>query len=366
MLYPVLLLITASALWAVIHRLHQHRFRDAAALMFIYVAACINIAITNYLYSYDGVNLGAYFIQALFSCMIVPAIYIYFSRQAGRKMLTRSTIAMLCLIMVLFIPNIIIDLSYSGTGALLCEGIHSHSLNIISNGRLRLSIPLESIIIISQLFICTRRILILAAQMKHYELKFSGTTKLFFIWTACTIGFIILYQCIPIHIWAMEPHRTCYFVFYTLLCCSGFTGAALNIDLHPIVTKEGNEKVQLDRFIQSNRDLASKVRELLGREDVYTRQGLVIDDVVGMLGTNRTYFTRMMRAEFGMSFTEYMHQVRVELCKKKLLESDASLEDIALETGFGSASNLSRVFKKETGECPDAWRIAHSTSRTQL
>lgn len=363
--YLILLPIVLAAASAIVHKVRKARYVEAGILLGILCVVSVNTVATMFLYGdarqsvmYSD-RVGFFLFQGLLSCFIVPALYVYFSQQTGRPLYNPTTITLLGLISLMAVPNLCVDLSYTGSGGGTYDVIRPHCLCIFSGGHNIFHFPIENIVVLLQTAFVVRRLLIYGRQMKRYELRYSLSMTLFFAWSAACVAFVIVYNSIPFEMWNQNSFAIVYCVACMLLGCVGFTGIAMNMDLHPILTLEEKEHVQMDNFIQANRQLAQKMRELLQDDSICMRQGLVIDDMVAMLGTNRTYFTRMMRAEFGMSFTDYIHQVRVERCKTLLETTDDSLEDIALATGFGSASNLSRVFKKLTQTTPDAYRVAH-------
>lgn len=67
------------------------------------------------------------------------------------------------------------------------------------------------------------------------------------------------------------------------------------------------------------------------------------------------YLERLL-AENGTSFTELLRDIRIYHARQLLLWSDAPIPIIAEQTGFSSPETFFRVFKKQTGYSPDAYR----------
>jgi transcriptional regulator GlxA family with amidase domain len=63
-------------------------------------------------------------------------------------------------------------------------------------------------------------------------------------------------------------------------------------------------------------------------------------------------FRRVFRATVG----EYVRRLRVDAAQRMLTNSDISLAQIALETGFADQSHLTRVFRRATGLTPKLYR----------
>jgi AraC-like DNA-binding protein len=54
----------------------------------------------------------------------------------------------------------------------------------------------------------------------------------------------------------------------------------------------------------------------------------------------------------------YLNRYRITQAKRLLRETDQSITEIALTVGFSDSSYFSRVFRRETGLSPDAFRRA--------
>jgi AraC-like DNA-binding protein len=67
-----------------------------------------------------------------------------------------------------------------------------------------------------------------------------------------------------------------------------------------------------------------------------------------------SYFTRAFRQSLGTAPHQWLLRLRVERAKEQLLNSDASLADIAVGCGFADQSHFTRVFAKQIGVGPRA------------
>jgi AraC-like DNA-binding protein len=68
------------------------------------------------------------------------------------------------------------------------------------------------------------------------------------------------------------------------------------------------------------------------------------------------HFLRVFKAATGETPHTFVIRLRVERARHLLLSRDWSVEFIALECGFASASHLGQAFRKLTGETPSAFR----------
>ena len=96
---------------------------------------------------------------------------------------------------------------------------------------------------------------------------------------------------------------------------------------------------------------------LMKDQELFKRSDLLITDVARMIGSNRTYVSMFLNKERGMSFSDYISGFRVEYAKH-LLDTDSSmnLAEISEKSGFASEATFYRVFKRVTGQTPNAYR----------
>ena len=83
---------------------------------------------------------------------------------------------------------------------------------------------------------------------------------------------------------------------------------------------------------------------------------LTLNIVANQVHLNASYFSTLFKKEMGMSFKEYLNQVRIEESKRLLANSSFSIIDIAVSVGFEDQSYFSKVFKKYTGITPKQFR----------
>lgn len=86
------------------------------------------------------------------------------------------------------------------------------------------------------------------------------------------------------------------------------------------------------------------------------RQGIGVEDLAGVAGLSRSYFTRRFTREVGVSPHQYLMDLRVREAARLLLQSDATLEGIAMNVGFCDGNHLCKSFKAATGMTPGAFR----------
>jgi len=80
------------------------------------------------------------------------------------------------------------------------------------------------------------------------------------------------------------------------------------------------------------------------------------DRMAEMVNLSPGYFSNLFRAEVGMSFSDYLIQVRIENAKSLLRRFELSVEAISKRCGFNSLAHFSRTFKDRCGLSPLKYR----------
>lgn len=68
------------------------------------------------------------------------------------------------------------------------------------------------------------------------------------------------------------------------------------------------------------------------------------------------YFCKTFRRSTGLTFTDYVARVRVEVVRQMLLDPNKRVSEAAFAAGFQSLSQFNRVFRRVSGESPSAYR----------
>jgi AraC family transcriptional regulator len=87
-------------------------------------------------------------------------------------------------------------------------------------------------------------------------------------------------------------------------------------------------------------------------------EDLTIADVAARVGVHPVHLARSFRRHFHCSPGEFIRFCRLERAADMLTRTDRPLSEIALESGFGDQSQLSRAFTRELGIAPAAYRSA--------
>ncbi len=87
-----------------------------------------------------------------------------------------------------------------------------------------------------------------------------------------------------------------------------------------------------------------------------TEYNLSLDLIAQKHQITSTYLCRLIRNYMGMGYKEYLVQLRMEAAKKMLAQSNDSVANICVKTGYNNVSHFIKVFQKYTGVTPAKYR----------
>ena len=79
---------------------------------------------------------------------------------------------------------------------------------------------------------------------------------------------------------------------------------------------------------------------------------LAIEDVAHLVGLHPAHLSREFRRWFQCTPGEYIRNLRVQLAKRRLAETDAPLAEVAYENGFSDQAHFSKAFRMNAGCTP--------------
>ena len=85
---------------------------------------------------------------------------------------------------------------------------------------------------------------------------------------------------------------------------------------------------------------------------------LLLEDVAVAFGYNRNYLCTLFKRQTGLSFVQYLTDVRVKMCCELLRTTNLNLDAIAQQCGLGDGVYLTKVFRKHMHVTPAAYRRA--------
>ena len=106
-----------------------------------------------------------------------------------------------------------------------------------------------------------------------------------------------------------------------------------------------------------------KIREFI---DGRISGRLLVSDLSSVLQMSEAHFSRLFKLSFGESPHAFILRRRLELAARLMLESAATLSDIALQCGFTDQAHLCKQFRQAVGQSPAAWRRAQRGAAPQI
>jgi signal transduction histidine kinase/DNA-binding LacI/PurR family transcriptional regulator/AraC-like DNA-binding protein len=112
--------------------------------------------------------------------------------------------------------------------------------------------------------------------------------------------------------------------------------------------------------LQRQRRLSSQTRRLVHRALAFMHEhyaeALSRDLIAAHVGVNENYLSECFQAEMGLAPMTYLTRYRISRARTLLEQSDAAITAIAIAVGFNDSAYFSRVFQREVGMSPRAYR----------
>lgn len=81
-----------------------------------------------------------------------------------------------------------------------------------------------------------------------------------------------------------------------------------------------------------------------------------LDSVARLLHVNKSYLSKRFKMEMGVTFTEYVNQLKINYARRMLAQSPVLVADLAVQLGFQNHSYFSKIFQQYTGTTPNLYR----------
>lgn len=113
--------------------------------------------------------------------------------------------------------------------------------------------------------------------------------------------------------------------------------------LNRLLTEENNSEPQI--VVKAKRFVNAHLEEKLS-----------LDAVASHVGVSPFYFCKLFKQATDMTLTEYVNRRRVEWAKRKLINPNSRVTEVAFDVGFQSVSQFNRSFLKYVGVSPTRFR----------
>jgi YesN/AraC family two-component response regulator len=138
--------------------------------------------------------------------------------------------------------------------------------------------------------------------------------------------------------------------------------------LHDIRRCIGDLCQRIMRIIEENRQQAGALKSLHIVEEIkaflqeqYADPGLSLDLAAERVGLSAGYVGKLFKSVTGVSFNDYVTQLRMEKAKELLVTRTATIAQIGEMVGICNVPYFTTLFKKTFGMTPSQYRDRHRT-----
>lgn len=86
------------------------------------------------------------------------------------------------------------------------------------------------------------------------------------------------------------------------------------------------------------------------------KEDISLNKIAEMFHFEASYFSKLLKKRFGMTYTEYVTTLRINMAKDYLKKTDYSIEKIAFIVGYKDDKYFREIFKKYVGVSPARYR----------
>ena len=98
------------------------------------------------------------------------------------------------------------------------------------------------------------------------------------------------------------------------------------------------------------------VQKMLDYLMTHYHKDISLQDLADLCGINTGYAGQLIKNETGENFSKYLTRIRMEQAEKLLLTTDVTVGEIARMVGYNDYFYFAKVFKKQAGMTPSAFR----------
>jgi AraC-like DNA-binding protein len=104
-------------------------------------------------------------------------------------------------------------------------------------------------------------------------------------------------------------------------------------------------------------ELRERMRTWLSREPFPLQQpNITMDEVATAIAVSREELSHYIYDVFGLTFTSWLSDCKLNYCRKLLRTTDLSMSEIAYQAGYGGLAAMSKAFKHKYGIPPSHFR----------
>jgi len=124
-------------------------------------------------------------------------------------------------------------------------------------------------------------------------------------------------------------------------------------NMNVLKTQEGSKMYKRERDFEEAKRLAEKIQSFVR---MYASQISGNEEIARHFGYHPVYIATVFKNETGRTLHSAITEQRMADACRWLMQTNASIDEIAVSTGFSSRPHFCTVFKKHTGLTPNEWR----------
>ncbi len=106
-------------------------------------------------------------------------------------------------------------------------------------------------------------------------------------------------------------------------------------------------------------NLKAELRETIAYIEEHYRDDISLQDIASSVHMSESGFSRLFKKQTGVSYVEYVTQLRLEEAKRLLRQPDQKVYEVSFAVGYQDSKYFSQIFRKYTGETPTEFRKRH-------
>jgi len=117
-----------------------------------------------------------------------------------------------------------------------------------------------------------------------------------------------------------------------------------------------------ERFENQGSNLINEAKQYIFRN---IRKDISLDEVAEHINISPAYLSKLFKENTGINFVTYVKELKFELARELLLNSDLTIQQIAYEVGFNTPAYFIQQFKARYGYTPNRFRKQKAIIETE-
>ena len=293
-----------------------------------------------------------------FTAFLIPLIYMFHAPAAGQDKVNNVTIALFLFTILLFVPATSVELVPYYASRYYTQPMDDMGVSIFFRGVFIVHIEWIAIILFLQAVVALYQVRRTVKFVRAHGAHYSRIARTVFVWDFNCGFFLAAFFFLPLSYWQQPVLRWVFIIVASVVIAVGCFLIFLGFDLNPVSDEDG-QRTSMQEFVRENGELIGSLRYLLEEQQIYLERGIQAETIIRRLGTNYVYFDRVMNAQYGISFPEYVHRARIKYAQQLLRSQGThanqlplSMDEVAAKCGYEDTTTFLRLYKRITGEDP--------------